>query len=106
MTEFEIGYLMGLVVGEGSFTGDRKQYCLSIKLHESDLQPLLAVKRLLGGRIQGPYNHDSRRFWIYRIGSRQVRAHLRLFYERLPESRKRDQFLAWAEKWKIDFWET
>jgi hypothetical protein len=51
MTEFEIGYLMGLVVGEGSFTGDRRQYCLAINLHESDIQPLLTVKRLLGGRI-------------------------------------------------------
>lgn len=50
MTEFEIGYLMGLVVGEGSFTGDRSQYCLSIKLHESDLQPLLTAQRLLGAR--------------------------------------------------------
>ena len=38
---------MGLVVGEGSFTGDRRQYRLSINLHESDIQPLLTVKRLL-----------------------------------------------------------
>ena len=106
MTEFEIGYLMGLVVGEGSFTGDRRQYCLSINLHESDIQPLIMVKRLLGGRIHGPYEHAGRKFWSYRIGDHQVRAHLRLFYERLPESRKRDQFLAWAEKWGIAFWDT
>ncbi len=98
MTEFEIGYLTGLVVGEGSFTGDRHQYYLTIKLHESDIQPLLTVKNLLGGRIYGPYENDGRRFWVYRIRARQIRAHLRLFYERLPESRKREQFLVWAEK--------
>jgi hypothetical protein len=79
MTEFEIGYLMGLVVGEGSFTGDRSQYCLSIKLHESDLQPLLTVQGLLGGKINGPYEHDGRKFWVYRLRARQIRSHLRLF---------------------------
>ena len=30
LTEFEVGYLMGLIVGEGSFTGDRKKYRLDI----------------------------------------------------------------------------
>lgn len=104
MPECEIGYLMGLVVGEGSYTGDRRQYCLTINLHESDIQPLLTVKRLLGGRIHGPYEHDGRKFWSYRTGDRQVRAHRRLFYERLPGSRKREQFLACAEKSGIDFW--
>jgi hypothetical protein len=106
MTEFEVGYLMGLIVGEGSFTGDRKKYRLDINLHESDLQPLITVKNLLGGRINGPYEHAGRKFWAYRLESRQLRTHLRLFYERLPRSRKREQFLKWAEKWNLAFWET
>jgi hypothetical protein len=106
MTEFEIGYVMGLIVGECSITGDCKRYRLDLNLHESDLQPLMAMKSLLGGRINRLYEHARRKFWAYRIESGQLRAHLRMFYERLPESRKREQFLQWAEKCNLAFWET
>lgn len=91
---------------KGLFTGDRKKNCLRINLHESDLQPLIAVKNLLGGRINGPYEHAGRKFRSYRLEARQLRAHLCLFYERLPESKKRQQFLKRAEKWNLTFWET
>ena len=37
-SRFELGYALGLVVGEGSFTRDRVNGCLSVKLHATDPQ--------------------------------------------------------------------
>ncbi|HEX8650425.1 MAG TPA: LAGLIDADG family homing endonuclease [Pyrinomonadaceae bacterium] len=103
MTDFEIGYIMGLIVGEGSFTGDCKKGWLSIKLHMNDPAPLLEVQRLLGGRIYGPYHNNGRHFLHYKLYGRELVEAFPLFKEYLPQSRKRDQFYAWLEKYYIYF---
>ena len=64
ISEFDAGYICGLVTGEGSFTGDRRQPVLAIKLHEDDPAPLLFVREKLGGKIYGPYCHDGRRLLL------------------------------------------
>jgi hypothetical protein len=46
ISHFDLGYAMGLVVGEGSFTGDRASPALSVKMHKLDPEPL----RFLVGR--------------------------------------------------------
>jgi hypothetical protein len=101
MTDFEIGYIMGLIVGEGSFTGDRKKGWLSIKLHMNDPAPLLEAQRVLGGRIYGPYHNNGRHFLHYRLYGRELVEALPLFKKYLPESHKRDQFYAWLEKYYL-----
>jgi hypothetical protein len=101
MTDFEIGYIMGLVVGEGSFTGDRRKGWLSIKLHMNDPEPLLNVQRLLGGRIYGPYHNNGRHFLHYRLYGPELVSALPLFKEHLPQSRKRGQFVEWLEKYHL-----
>lgn len=52
--EFDAGFICGLVTGEGSFTGGRKQPVLAIKLHEDDPAPLLFAQESLEGRFTGP----------------------------------------------------
>jgi hypothetical protein len=42
----EIAYCMGLIVGEGSFTGDKLQPALQVRLHGSDPEPLLDLQRV------------------------------------------------------------
>ena len=44
----EIAYCMGLIVGEGCFSGDLEQPCLVVALHASDPQPLLALRNVFG----------------------------------------------------------
>ena len=88
-------------VGEGSFTGDRKQPVLAIKLHEDDLAPLQLVQEKLGGKIYGPYCHDGRRYYLWRLMGRSLQASLPLFSARLPESRKRHQFTEWIERYGL-----
>lgn len=101
MTDFEIGYIMGLIVGEGSFTGDREKGWLAIKLHMNDPEPLLEAQRLLGGRIYGPYHNNGRHFLYYKLYGLELVEAIPLFKERLPKSHKRDQFYAWLEKYFV-----
>jgi len=90
-----------LVTGEGSFTGDRKQPVLAIKLHEEDPGPLLLVQEKLGGKIYGPYCHDGRRYYFWRLMGKSLHASLPLFAERLPDSRKRHQFTNWIRRYQL-----
>jgi len=80
---------------------DRKQPVLAIKLHEDDPAPLLFVQEKLGGKIYGPYCHDGRRYYFWRLTGKSLQASLALFAERLPVSRKRDQFTEWIEKYGL-----
>jgi len=98
---FDIGYLMGLIVGEGSFTGDRAAPVLSVKLHEEDPEPLQWLARSLGGKVYGPYRYDRRHFFVYRLRGRALRSAIPLFLAYLPESRKRRQFLGWLAKYEL-----
>jgi hypothetical protein len=107
---FDIGFIMGFVIGEASFTGDKIQPCLSISLHEDDPYPLQKIRSHLGGQINGPYHyerHDGyciRRQWMYLLRGPELRAAFPLFYQWLPPSRKRDQMLAWMVKYEW-YWE-
>lgn len=96
---FSLGYAMGLIVGEGSFTGDRQQPSLEIRTHRRDLEPLENVRRILGGRIFGPYAHGGRSQYVYMLRGRELREALGLLHEHLPASWKRIQFDAWRAKY-------
>lgn len=99
MSGFELGYAMGLIVGEGSFTGDRQQPSLEIRMHRRDLAPLENVQRLLGGRIFGPYSHGGRNLYVYMLRGRQLKEALPILQEHLPASWKRIQYDTWRTKY-------
>ena len=95
---FEIGYIMGLVVGEGSFTADRQQPYLQVRMHARDPFPLRFLSDRLGGRVYGPYDHGGRRYYIWLLRGAALRAALPLFRDHLPESWKREQFERWLDR--------
>lgn len=96
---FGLGYAMGLVVGEGSFTGDRLQPSLELKLHRRDLEPLEHVQRTLGGRIYGPYNRGGRNHYVYMLRGQDLRRALPILQRHLPSSWKRLQFDEWQRRY-------
>lgn len=98
MEHFEIGYLMGLIVGEGSFTGSGPQPWLAVRLHAEDPVPLERLRVGLGGRVYGPYLHRGRRSRVWMLQGRELLDALPLLYDRLPESKKRMQFEEWLKK--------
>ena len=103
MDDFAVGYAMGLIVGEGSFTGDRQQPSLEVKLHRRDLEPLEHLQRTLGGRIYGPYARGGRDHYAYMLRGRELRAALPLLRQHLPPSWKRLQFDEWHRRYSEYF---
>jgi len=101
---FGLGYAMGLIVGEASFTGDRLRPSLEVKLHRRDLEPLEHLQRTLGGRIFGPYAHGGRNLYAYMLRGGALRDALPLLHEHLPSSWKRVQYEEWRAKYR-DFFE-
>ena len=52
----ELGWICGLLEGEGSFTFT-PQPTISCGLHVRDLDVLLKLQKLVGGRLYGPYKN-------------------------------------------------
>jgi hypothetical protein len=90
---------MGIIVGEGSFTGDRQQPSLEVKLHRRDIEPLEHLQRVLGGRIYGPYARGTRNHYAYMLRGRELRGAMPVLLEHLPSSWKRLQFEEWRQRY-------
>ena len=106
MDRFLVGYLMGLIVGEGSFSGDRKNACLAVKLHEEDPLPLVALQKAFGGKLNGPYRYTQpdgveRRSMVWQLRGKRLFPLLPLIHKHLPQSRKREQFEVWLVKYRL-----
>lgn len=69
LTEFDVGFFVGLLVGEGHFGGDGRQAQVTLKMHV-DHEALFqwVVERFPNGRLYGPYHHSGRRYfqWMAR----------------------------------------
>lgn len=104
MNDFDKGYVAGLLVGEGCFSGytikkTGKFYpAIVVKMNDDDMEPMQRLKELLGGNLTGPYFHDGRHFCIWQIRGPKATALIPLMKEILPPSRKRRQLIAWEEK--------
>ncbi|MDA8291745.1 MAG: hypothetical protein M0Z33_08720 [Actinomycetota bacterium] len=68
-TEFEVGVLVGILIGEGHFGGDGRQPHVTLRMHVRH-EPLFRwIERTFpGGRLYGPYNHGGREYfqWMAR----------------------------------------
>jgi hypothetical protein len=65
----EIGFLLGVLVGEGSFGGDGRQPAITVRMHvrhEALFHRLLEI--VPGSRLYGPYHHSGRSYfqWFVR----------------------------------------
>jgi hypothetical protein len=66
---FDIGFLLGVLVGEGHFGGDGRQPQVTLRMH-TDHEALFRwiEKTFPGGRLYGPYDHGGRHYfqWMAR----------------------------------------
>jgi hypothetical protein len=69
VSEFELGVLVGLLVGEGHFGGDGRQPQITLRMH-TDHEALFRwlVERFPESRLYGPYHHGGRSYfqWMAR----------------------------------------
>ena len=97
-SEFILGYAVGLIVGEGSFTGHGSDACLAVKLHRRDPKPLRSLQSAFGGKIYGPYCHGGREYRTWVLRGDDLYDALPIISQWLPDSHKRIQMEEWAKK--------
>ena len=61
---FNVGLLVGILVGEGSFGGDGKQPQVTLRMHIRH-RALFSwlIDRFPGSRLYGPYHHGGRSYY-------------------------------------------
>lgn len=68
-SDFEFGFLVGVLVGEGSFGGDGRQPSITVRMHTRHESLFRLLSRIVpGSRLYGPYHHSGRHYfqWIVR----------------------------------------
>jgi hypothetical protein len=73
LSDFDRGFVVGLLVGEGSFGGDGKQPQVTLRMHtrhEALFQWLMA--RFPRSRLYGPYNHGGRSYYQWMARGRTL----------------------------------
>ncbi len=61
---FEIGLLVGILVGEGSFGGDGRQPQITLRMHIRHRALFTWLTHTFpGGRLYGPYHHGGRSYY-------------------------------------------
>ncbi len=76
-TQFELGFLAGLLVGEGHFGGDGRQPQVVLRMHVRHEAIFQWLERTFpGGRLYGPYNHDGRHYFQWMARGRYLRDEL------------------------------
>ncbi|MFH2071383.1 MAG: hypothetical protein ABIJ75_00870 [Actinomycetota bacterium] len=63
-SDFEIGVLVGVLVGEGSFGGDGRQPQITLRMHVRHRALFTWLTQVFpGGRLYGPYHHGGRSYY-------------------------------------------
>ena len=76
-TEFEIGLLTGLLVGEGHFGGDGRQPQITLRMHVRHEKMFRWLERSFpGGKLYGPYHHGGRDYYQWMARGPYLRDYL------------------------------
>jgi len=78
VTPDEHGFLLGILVGEGSFGGDGKQPQVSVRMHERHEQMFKRLESLIeGSKLYGPYHHSNRAYYQWMVRGEPLKALIR-----------------------------
>lgn len=62
--DFERGFLVGVLIGEGHFGGDGKQPQVTLRMHTDHENLFRWIQdRFPGGKLYGPYHHAGRSYY-------------------------------------------
>lgn len=106
LNEFDKGFLLGLLVGEGCFGGDSKQAAIVVRMHIHHKRVFdWLVEKVPGGKLYGPYCHDNRNYYHWTVRGRYLREEMIPFLnENLTENlsqRVFDRFQRMKEKYSL-----
>jgi hypothetical protein len=75
--EFELGVLVGLLIGEGSFGGDGKQPQVTLRMHvRHEALFRWLIERFPHTRLYGPYHHGGRSYYQWMARGRPLVEHV------------------------------
>ena len=76
-TEYELGLLVGLLIGEGHFGGDGRQAQITLRMHVRHEELFRWLERTFpGGRLYGPYDHGGRHYYQWMVRGAYLRDEL------------------------------
>src|SRR6266446_3723821 len=83
--DFSLGFLIGLLVGEGHFGGDGRQPQITLRMHVKHEKLFRWLERTIPqGKLYGPYTHGGRSYFQWMIRGEPLRGMLvPLIVERL-----------------------
>lgn len=62
--DISVGFLLGLLAGEGHFGGDGRQPQITLRMHTRHEKLFLWLERTFPrGRLYGPYHHGGRSYY-------------------------------------------
>ena len=68
LDEFSLGFLIGLLVGEGHFGGDGRQAQVTLRMHVKHEKLFRWLERAIPqGKLYGPYSHGGRKYYQWMI---------------------------------------
>ncbi len=74
LSEFDLGFLMGILAGEGHFGGDGRQPEVTLRMHTRHERLFRWLEsRFPGGRLYGPYHHGGRHYYQWMARGRYLR---------------------------------
>jgi len=74
LDEFSVGFLIGLLVGEGHFGGDGRQPQITLRMHVKHEKLFRWLERTVpAGKLYGPYNHGGRAYFQWMVRGQQLR---------------------------------
>ncbi len=84
-SSFQMGVLLGVLIGEGHFGGDGKQPQVTLRMHSRHhgLFEWL-TQQVPGSKLYGPYDHGGRHYYQWIVRGQALREFLIPLLERLP----------------------
>jgi hypothetical protein len=75
--EFELGFLLGILAGEGHFGGDGRQPQVTLRMHTRHERMFRWLQGAFpGGRLYGPYHHGGRSYYQWMARGEYLRSTL------------------------------
>jgi hypothetical protein len=83
ITEFEEGFLLGVLVGEGHFGGDGRQPQITLRMHVRHAELFHWISASVpGSKLYGPYHHDGRHYYQWMVRGQALREEMLPFLMR------------------------
>src|ERR1022692_1523491 len=72
--DLAVGFLLGLLVGEGHFGGDGRQPQVTLRMHIRHEETFMWLRRTYpGSALYGPYHHGGRSYYQWSARGRYLR---------------------------------